>query len=89
MKINGKILDFDIKNDLNVVIVHHYFAREFKKLEYWENDKIEITVRELEKRIGLSVNKIRLALDKLEEAGIIEVVKGGQRKPNTYKYIEQ
>ena len=50
-------------------------------------ESIEITVRELEKEIGISVNKIREAIDKLEEAGIIEIVKGGHRKPNTYRYI--
>lgn len=87
MKINNKILDFNEKYDLNVVIVHHYFIREFARLKDWGFDEIEITLRELEKKIGLSIRQIRSAIDKLEEAKIIEVRKGGGKKPNIYKYI--
>ena len=85
MEINKKILNFNEKTDLNVILVHHYFIRAFIGMGI---DCKEGTVRELEKEIGISVNKIRMAIDKLEEVGIIEVVKGGQRKSNTYKYIE-
>ena len=85
MEINKKILNFNEKVDLNVILVHHYFIRSFIGTGI---DCKEVTVRELEKEIGISVNKIRLAIDRLEEAGIIEVIKGGQRKPSTYKYIE-
>lgn len=84
MDINKNILKFNVKKEMNVVLVHHYIVKEIlnKNIE-----SIEITVRELEKEIGISVNKIREAIDKLEEAGIIEIVKGGHRKPNTYRYI--
>ena len=71
MEINKKILNFDAKTELNVILVHHYFLREFKRIGV--NSK-SITFRELEKEIGISVQKIRTALDKLEEAGIIEVI---------------
>ena len=67
MTINTKILDFNIKNDLNVILLHHYFATVREET---------ITLRQLERKIGMSIQKIRTALDKLEEAGIIEVVKG-------------
>lgn len=79
MNINRKILDFNIKTDLNVILVHHYFATVGEET---------ITVRQLEREIGISIQKIRTSIDKLEEAGIIEVVKGGHKIPNTYKYIE-
>ena len=85
MEINKKILNFNAKTELNVILVHHYFLREFKRIGV--NSKT-ITFRELEKEIGISVQKIRTALDKLEEAGIIEVIKGVHKTPNTYKYIE-
>ena len=68
-----------------MILVHHYFLREFKRIGV--NSKT-ITFRELEKEIGISVQKIRTALDKLEEAGIIEVIKGVHKTPNTYRYIE-
>ena len=85
MDINKKILNFNAKTELNVILVHHYFLREFKRIGV--NSK-SITFRELEKEIGISVQKIRTALDKLEEAGIIEVVKGTHKTPITYRYIE-
>ena len=85
MDINKNILNFNTKTELNVILVHHYFIREFKRIGV--NHK-SITFRELEKEIGISVQKIRTAIDKLEEAGIIEVVKGAHKTPNTYRYIE-
>lgn len=87
MKININVLEFDETKDLNVIIVHHYFIREFARLKDWGFDEIEITLRELEKKIGLSIRQIRSAIDKLEEAKIIEVRKGGGKKPSTYRYI--
>lgn len=79
MTINTKILEFSIKNDLNVILLHHYFATVREET---------ITLRQLERRTGISIQKIRTALDKLEEAGIIEIVKGEHKTPNNYKYIE-
>lgn len=79
MTINTKILEFSIKNDLNVILLHHYFATVREET---------ITLRQLERKTGISIQKIRTALDKLEEAGIIEVVKGTHKTPNTYRYIE-
>lgn len=79
MNINRKILDFNIKNDLNVIIVHHYFATVREEA---------ITLRQLERKLGISIQKIRTSIDKLVEAGIIEVVKGTHKTSNTYKYIE-
>ena len=79
MNINTKILDFNIKNDLNVILLHHYFATVREET---------ITLRQLERKTGISIQKIRTALDKLEEVGIIEVVKGTHKTPNTYRYIE-
>ncbi len=84
MDINNKILNFNGKTDANVVLVHHYFIREFKRIGA---DSKTITFRELEKEIGISVQKIRTAIDKLEKAGIIETLKGGARTSNTYRYI--
>ena len=86
MKINEKILDFDIKNGLSTVIVHHYFVREFKRIESFGLSEISITFKDLEKQIGISTRKIIKAIENLEETGIIEVVRGGQRKSNVYKY---
>lgn len=79
MKINRKILDFNIKNDLNVIIVHHYFATVREEA---------ITLKQLERKLGISIQKIRTATDKLVEAGIIEVVKGVHKISNYYRYIE-
>lgn len=79
MKINEKILDFNIKNDLNAIIVHHYFATVREEA---------ITLRQLERKLGISIQKIRTAIDKLEKAGIIETVKGVHKISNVYKYIE-
>lgn len=79
MTINTKILKFNIKNDLNVILLHHYFATVREET---------ITLRQLERKLGMSIQKIRTALDKLEEVGIIEVVKGAHKTPNTYRYIE-
>lgn len=86
MKINEKILDFDIKNGLSTVIVHHYFAKEFKRIKSFGLSEISITFKELEKETGLSSRKIIKAICDLEEAGIIEVIKGGKKKSNAYKY---
>lgn len=79
MTINTKILEFNIKNDLNVILLHHYFATVREET---------ITLRQLERKTGISIQKIRTALDKLEEAGIIEIIKGEHKTPNNYKYIE-
>ena len=85
MEIKKRTLNFDAETEVDVILVHHYFLREFKRIGV--NSKT-ITFRELEKEIGISVQKIRTALDKLEEAGIIEVIKGTHKTPNTYRYIE-
>lgn len=86
MDINNKILNFNGKSDANVVLVHHYFIREFNRIG---GDSKSITFRELEKEIGISIQKIRTAIDKLEEAGIIETSKGGARTSNVYRYIAE
>ena len=84
MDINNKILDFNGKTDANVVLVHHYFIREFNRIG---ESSITISFRELEKEIGISIQKIRTSIDKLEEVGIIETLKGGARTSNVYRYI--
>lgn len=86
MDINNKILSFNVKTDANVILVHHFFIKEFRRIG--ENSK-SITFRELEKEIGISIQKIRTAIDKLEEAGIIETSKGGARTSNVYRYIAE
>ena len=60
MDINKKILNFNAKTELNVILVHHYFLREFKRIGV--NSK-SITFRELEKEIGKLIKKGQ-AMDK-------------------------
>ena len=84
MDINKKILNFNTKLDANVILVHHYFVKELNRIG---GDSKSITFRELEKEIGISIQKIRTSIDKLEEAGIIETLKGGARTSNVYRYI--
>ena len=54
MDINNQILDFNGKTDANVVLVHHYFIREFNRIG--ESSKT-ITFRELEKEFSSSLKK--------------------------------
>lgn len=83
-ELNRKVLNFNLRYDLNEIILHHYLISEMKR-QY--SIEIEMTLREIELRTGLTFHQVRTSVNKLEELGIIEVVKGGGRTPNIYKYI--
>lgn len=83
-KINKKVLNFDVRDDLNEIIVHHYFISQMRKNYSFE---IEVTLREIELRTGLGFQQVRTSINKLEKLGILEIRKGGGRTPSIYKYI--
>lgn len=83
-RLNKKVLDFNLRYDLNEIILHHYFISEMKRKYSLE---IEATLREIELRTGLSFHQVRASINKLEKLGVFEVTKGGGRTPNIYKYI--
>ena len=83
-KINKKVLDFDVKDDLNEIIVHHYFISRMKKNFSFE---IEATLREIELRTGLGFQQVRTSINKLEKLLILEINRCGFRTPSIYKYI--
>ena len=85
-KINKKVLDFDVRDDLNEIIIHHYFISQMMESYSFE---IEATLREIELRTGLGFQQVRTSINKLEKLGIFEIRKGGGRTPSIYKYIAE
>ena len=83
-KINRKVLNFNVRENINEIIVHHYFISQMKRHYSLE---LEFTLREVELRTGLSFQKVRTAINKLEKLGILEIEKGWGRTPSIYKYI--
>ena len=82
--ININVLEFDINDNLNEIILHHYLIKEmYMKCSF----EISRTLKEIEKKTKLSFQQVRTSINKLEEKGIIEIEKGHGKKPNIYKYV--
>ena len=74
----------DIKNNLNEIIVHHYLVNQMRSNCSYE---AKATLKEMEHKTNLGLQQVRTALNKLEELGVIEIIKGKGKKTNIYKYI--
>ena len=85
LKVNKQVFTLSLRNNLNEILIHHYLVNEMRfKCSY----EVQSTLKEISNNTNLGIQQVRTAIDKLEEAGIIEVVKGGSKKANTYKYIQ-
>lgn len=83
-RVNKKILRLDMYNNRDEIIVHHYLIHEMYKNCSFD---VMVTLRDIEYRTKLELQKVRRAINKLEEKGIIEVEKGHGKKSNKYRYI--
>ena len=87
LKINlDELCKLHYNDDLHVIIVHQYLIR---KVYFNCSYEVEATLRELEAKTNVSFAKVRHAINKLEDMGIIKIVRGGGRTPNTFIYIQE
>lgn len=85
LKVNNKIFHMDIKSNLNEILVHHYLVSQMRLNCSYEANA---TLKEISYKTNLGLQQVRTAINKLEELGVIEIIKGSGRTPSIYRYID-
>jgi predicted transcriptional regulator len=88
MRVNHDIFNAKLSYEPNIVLVlvHHYLFNEMRRNH---NNELSISVKELSLKLGISIQKVRTSLKRLEEMNIIKSISyDNKRNGKSYKYVE-